>query len=381
MGTQHNNFPVPCRDALLSLQPYPAGKPIEEVQREYGLETVIKMASNENPLGPSPKAMEAVRQALAESNRYPDGNAYLLRTALSKKFNVTLDHLIIGNGSDELVLFIALTYLGPQDQIIVSDKAFIRYEMAAQVMGTQCVHVPMKDFRHDLDGMAQAVGPQTRAIFFSNPNNPVGTMVNRMAVERLLDAVPPRVVIIIDEAYREYVDHPDYPDALTYLKTHPNVIVLRTFSKAHGLAGLRIGYGIAHPQIIRDINRVRPPFNVNRLAQAAALAALEDEEHVQRTVRMNTEQKAYLEQELTRLKIAFIPSSTNFILIDAGFDSLKVSQYLLTQGIIVRPMAGFRMPTHLRVTIGTPEENRAFIQAFERTLAQLRGPATKTNRS
>lgn len=381
MATHHHDSPIPCRQALQTLQPYPAGKPIEEVQRKYGLETVIKMASNENPLGPSPKAIDAVRQALTESNRYPDANGYLLRTALSKKFNIPLEHLIIGNGSDELVLFIALTYLGPQDQIIVSDKAFIRYEMAAQVMAAQCIHVPMKDFRHDLDGMVQAVGPETRAIFFSNPNNPVGTMVGRKAVERLLDAVSPRVLIIIDEAYREYVDHPDYPDALTYLRTHPNVLILRTFSKVHGLAGLRIGYGIAHPQIIHDINRVRPPFNVNRLAQIAALAALEDEEHVQRTVRMNAEQKAYLQQELTRLNIGFVPSSTNFLLIDARLDSLQISQHLLSQGIIVRPMAGFGMPTHLRVTIGTPEENRAFVQAFERTLVKLRGTATKNIQS
>lgn len=379
MTSQHHDFPISCRRTLQNLQPYPAGKPIEEVQREYGLEAVIKMASNENPIGPSPKAIDAVRRVLTESNRYPDANGYALRVALSKKLNVTLENLIIGNGSDELVLFIALTYLGPQDQIIVSDKAFIRYEMAAQVMETQSIHVPMKDFRHDLDGMAQAVGPKTRAIFFSNPNNPVGTMVGRNAVERLLRAVPPHILIIIDEAYHEYVDHPDYPDALTYLGTYPNIVILRTFSKVHGLAGLRIGYGIADPQIIHDINRVRPPFNVNRLAQAAALAALEDEEHVQRTVRMNAEQKRYLEQELKRLNITFIPSSTNFLLVDAGFDSMAVSQHLLRQGIIVRPMAGFGMPTHFRVTIGTPEENRAFIHAFERALAALCGRATESN--
>jgi histidinol-phosphate aminotransferase len=379
MATQHNDSPIPCRQALQTLQPYPAGKPIEEVQREYGLETVIKMASNENPLGPSPKAMDAVRLALTEVNRYPDANGYLLRVALSKKLNIPLEHLIIGNGSDELVLFIALTYLGPKDRIIVSDKAFIRYEMAAHVMEAQCMHVPMKDFHHDLEGMTKAVGPETRAIFFSNPNNPVGTMVERKAVEKLLDAVPPRVLIIIDEAYREYVDHPDYPDALTYLETHPNVIVLRTFSKVHGLAGLRVGYGIAHPQIIHDINRVRPPFNVNRLAQVAALAALEDEEHVQRTVQMNADQKEYLQRELTRLKIGFVPSSTNFLLIDTALDSLQVSQHLLRQGIIIRPLAGFGMPTHIRVTIGTPEQNRVFVQAFERILAKLRGLGTKGN--
>jgi histidinol-phosphate aminotransferase len=377
MTSQHQNLSIRCRQTLQSLQPYPAGKPIEEVQREYGLATVIKMASNENPIGPSPRAMEAIRRALSESNRYPDANGYSLRVALSTKIKLPLEQLIIGNGSDELVLLIALTYLGPEDQIVISDKAFIRYQMAAQVMGAQRVHVPMKDFRHDLEAMAKAVSSQTRAIFFSNPNNPVGTMVGRKAVEQLLERVPQRVLIVIDEAYREYVDHPDYPDGVTYLKAHPNVIVLRTFSKVYGLAGLRIGYGIAHPQIIQDINRVRPPFNVNGLAQAAALAALEDEEHVARTVRMNAEQKAYLEQELIRLKIAFVPSSTNFILIDTGLNSSEVSQHLLRQGIIVRPMTGFGMPTHVRVTIGTPEENSAFVQGFEKALATMRGQATE----
>jgi histidinol-phosphate aminotransferase len=362
---------ITFRQAIALLKPYPPGKPIEEVQREYALKRIIKLASNENPLGPSPKALAAMRRALRAVNRYPDGNAYLLRKALSERLKLPEDYFIFGNGSDELVLLVGLSFLEPQHNIIVSDKAFIRYEMAAQVAGAQTRHIPMKQWRHDTLAMSRAVDANTKAIFFSSPNNPVGCMVTRSELDALLDAVPTRVLIVIDEAYREYVSHPDYPDTLSYLKNHSNILILRTFSKAYGLAGLRIGYGIAHPSLLDPINRVRPPFNVNLPAQAAAVAALDDLEHVRASVELNETGKQYLYRELDRLCTSYVPSYANFVLLDCRFPADRVFELLLRQGIIVRPMTGFGLPTHLRVTVGKLAENRAFIRALKRVITQL----------
>jgi histidinol-phosphate aminotransferase len=363
---------IAFRQNLVSLKPYPPGKPIEEVQREYGLTRIMKLASNENPLGPSPKALAAMRRALRQVNRYPDGNVYLLRKALNERLNLPDEHFIFGCGSDDLVLLIGLTFLEPQDNIIVSDNAFIRYEMAAQVAGAQTKRVPMKDWRHDTVAMSRSVDAQTKAIFFASPNNPVGCMVTRSELEALLLAVPERVLIVIDEAYREYVQHPDYPDPLAYLQKHPNVLILRTFSKAYGLAGLRIGYGIGHPWVLDKINRIRPPFNVNLVAQAAAVAALDDHEHVRKSVALNESGRDYLHRELERLGMFCVPGYANFVLLDCGFPSDKVFEQLLRHGVIVRPMAGFGLATFLRVTIGKPAENRAFLRAFKKVLREMK---------
>jgi len=357
-----------CRPHLKALAPYPPGRPIEDVRREYGLEKVIKMASNENPLGPSPKAVEALRRCAREVNFYPDGNAYYLRRALSRKLGVAPDHLMFGNGSDELVVWLALTYLSPRDSVIVSEHSFIRYRMAAQLIGARWKTIPLAGWSHDLDAMARAVTPSTRMIFLANPENPVGTIVGRREFERFLASVPPSVLIILDQAYFEYVRHKDYFDGIDYIAGHPNLVVLRTFSKAYGLAGLRIGYGIAHPDVVADVNRVRPPFNVNRPAQEAAIAALEDSGFLRRAIETNEAGRRYLYGEFEKLGLEYVPSHTNFVLVRvgrAGRDGAWFAREMMKRGVIVRPMGGYGLPDHIRVTIGRAGDNRTFVKVLK----------------
>ncbi len=362
----------PTRTSLLkhleSLAPYPPGKPIEEVQREYGLKEVVKLASNENPLGPSPKGLKALQKAAGEVNLYPDGGGYYLKQAIAKKLGVTPEEIVLGNGSDEITLFLALCYLEPGTNIVTSDLAFVRYRMAAQIKNASTTLVPMKKFGHDIAGIIQAVNRRTRLVFLDNPCNPTGAMISERQFVRLLKAVPANVPVIADEAYYEYAkDDPAYPDTLTLRKRFPNLIVTRTFSKAYGLAGLRIGYGIARPEIVRDLDRVRPPFNTNRVAQAAAAAALGDAAHLRQSVSTNEKGKRYLVPALEKLGVRCLPTWGNFILVDVkatGWEGAALNQELLKRGVIVRPMGGYGLTHHLRVSIGTPAENRRLIAAL-----------------
>jgi len=362
---------IRCRPHLLALAPYAPGRPIEEVQREYGLKRVIKLASNENPLGPSPKALAAIGRHAREVHLYPDGNVFYLREALSRCLNVRPEQLMFGNGSDELIIWLALTYLSPRDSIIISQYSFVRYQMAAQLIGARWKTIPLIGWRHDVRAMAEAVSRRTRMIFLANPENPVGTMVGRKEFERFLKAIPRRVMIVLDQAYFEYVRAKDYFNGIDYLKRYPNLVVLRTFSKIYGLAGLRIGYGVAHPQIVSDVDRVRPPFNVNRLAQEAAIAALEDVEFVRKSIESNEAGRRYLYGEFERLGLEYIPSQTNFVLVRAGrerLDGNAVAQAMMRHGVIVRPMACFGLRDYVRITIGRPEENRLAIRVLRQCL-------------
>lgn len=366
---------IACRSHLRSLAPYPPGRPIEEVQREFGLKRVIKLASNENPLGPSPKALAAIRRHAREVSLYPDGNVYYLRQALSHHLCVRPEQLVFGNGSDEVVIWLALTYLSPRETIIVSKHSFIRYQMAAQLVGARWKTIPMADWHHDLRAMARAVSSRTRMILLANPENPVGTMVRRKDFERFLRSVPRRVLIVLDQAYFEYVQDADYFDGIDYLDRHPNLVVLRTFSKAYGLAGLRIGYGVADPQIVTDVNRVRPPFNVNRLAQEAATAALDDVDFLRRSVEVNEAGRRYLYGEFERLGLDYVPSQTNFVLVRVGSngsDGTAIAGEMMRHGVIVRPMAGYGLPDYVRVTIGRPRDNASAVRILKKVLQRAR---------
>lgn len=363
---------TPLQSHLKELAAYPPGKPIEEVQREYGLDEVVKLASNENPLGPSPRALKAMAATQHEMNLYPDGGGYYLRQALAERLGVTPEEIVLGNGSDEITLFLALCYLGKGRSIVTSDLAFVRYRMAAQLTGARSILVPMKRFAHDTRALAAAVNRTTKILFVDNPCNPTGTMIGRTNLARLLREVPRRVLVVVDEAYYEYArEDPNYPDTLALRKKHPNLIVTRTFSKAYGLAGLRIGYGIAPAEVVRDLDRVRPPFNTNRMAQAAAAAALGDAAHLRRVVATNEQGKAYLAKEFSELGLRCVPTWGNFFLVDFGKrrrQGGEVYEALLRKGVIARPMAGYGLGGHLRITIGKPSENRKLIRALKSIL-------------
>jgi histidinol-phosphate aminotransferase len=340
------------------------GKPIEELERELGIARAVKLASNENPIGPSPKALAVLSGAAVALNRYPDGGAHRLRTALAERWKLTIDHVILGNGSDEILGMLARAFLSPRDEAVMADQTFVIYKMEVTAAHGVPVIVPLQDYRHDLSAMAAAVTPKTRLLFVCNPNNPTGTMVDAAAVDRLMACVPDGVVVVFDEAYYEYVQHRSFPDTLRFVKQGRHTIILRTFSKIYGLAGLRIGYGLTTPDIAGYLNRVRPPFNANSLAQRAALAALQDEEHVAQSRSLNQSEMAVLREGLTTLGLRPVPSEANFLYFDAGRDGRQVFERLLGQGVIVRHIDG-RM---LRVTIGLPEENRRFLQALEQVL-------------
>ncbi|MEW6448113.1 MAG: histidinol-phosphate transaminase [Bacillota bacterium] len=359
---------VKVRGCLETLAVYQPGKPIEEVKRELGLEDIIKLASNENPLGPSPKAVAAVTQAAAGVHFYPDGSAYRLREALAARLGLSSDAIIVGNGSNEIVQMLSLALLDPGDEVLMPVPTFPRYEPLARLMGAVPVEVPLNGYRMDIEAMAARLSPKTKMVYLCNPNNPTGTIVTREEVDWFLERVGPETLVVLDEAYYEYVTHPDYPDGIDYLRGGYNVAVLRTFSKMYGLAGLRIGYGAGHPSLIAELNRVREPFNVNALAQEAALAALADEEFVSVTRRVNEEGKKYLYQAFTARGISYVPTEANFIFFDAGREEGYVFRRMLEQGVIIR--GGFGYPTHLRVTIGTAAQNARFITALSKVLAE-----------
>lgn len=351
-----------------ALSVYEAGKPVEELAREQGIADAVKLASNENPLGPSPKALEAAQAVLREAHRYPDAAAYRLRERLAALHGVQMDEVIQGNGSNELIELLVRTFSTSADHIVFAEPAFIVYRLACLAHGTPFTAVPLREQTHDLEAMARAVTPKTRLLLVANPNNPTGTYVGRRAVERLLKEVPPEVIVVMDEAYLQYTDAPDYPDCLELRALRERLVVLRTFSKIYGLAGLRVGYAIGPKAVIGYMNRVRAPFNVGRVAQAAALAALEDREHIERSQRMNREERARLSAALGELPgVTVVPSQANFVFIDVGRLARDVYAQLLKKGVIVRPFGG--LPTSLRVTVGTPEQNDRFLKALGEVIA------------
>ena len=353
---------------LRGLALYEPGKPIEETARESGLrpEQIIKLASNENPLGPSPHAVAAMQQALHHANFYPDGGGFYLRDALAQKLGLARENIILGNGSNEIIEFIGHAFLRSGVEMVTSGNAFIAYKLIAALFAATTVEVPDREFRFDLDAVLAAITPRTRLVFIANPNNPTGTLVRQEALEDFMARVPNEVVVVFDEAYFEYLDDP--PDTLRFVRQGRNVIVLRTFSKIHGLANLRLGYGVAHPELIKVLQKTREPFNINGLAQAGALAGLADSEHQARTKQTTDEGRKYLEAEFAALALPFVPSVANFILVKVG-DGHAIFQALLQKGVIVRALKGYKLPECVRISVGTMEQNRKCIAALREVLA------------
>jgi len=354
---------------VASLTPYVPGKPIEEVERELGISGVAKLASNENALGPSPMALAAAREAAAKVHLYPDGSAYLLRHALAARLGVAFEEVFVGNGSNELIELMVRTFVCEGEEVLTSAHSFVAYRLAAQAHGRTFVEAPMKArFHYDLDGIRARITPHTKIIFLANPDNPTGTWFTESELVPFLEQVPARTLVVMDEAYQEFVDAPGYPRTLELRRRFTNLVVLRTFSKIYGLAGLRIGYALASSAIADLMNRVRQPFNCNNLALAAATAALDDHEFVAKSYALNRSGMEQLLAGLKRLGFSHIPSHGNFITFKAG-DAAALNQRLLKLGVIVRPLAGYEMPEWLRVTIGTEAENQRFIDALEQSLA------------
>ena len=354
---------------VAALTPYEPGKPIEEVQRELGIGEPIKLASNENPIGPSPRAVEAVKAALGELNRYPDGGSYELRHKIAAHHRVSPDQLFMGSGSCEIINLLVYLFLRPGLNAVIAEHSFVIYQLAISASGGRAKTVPLRGYTFDLDAMADAIDGDTRMVLLGNPNNPTGTIYRRDAWKRFLSRVPESVVVVADEAYFEFVRDPEYPDSLTDHDGKRLIVTLRTFSKIFGLAGLRVGYAVARPDIIRMLNNVRQPFNVTSLGQVAVLAAMDDTAHVQRTLEVNATGMDYLEREFSRLKLDFVPSQANFILTDVG-DARGVYERLLRLGVIVRPMNGYGLPRHVRISVGLPEENRRLIAALGEVLGR-----------
>lgn len=354
------------------LHPYQPGKPISELAREFGLNEadIVKLASNENPLGPSPKTLAAIQNALPELTLYPDGAGFDLKAALSKKYNVTQSQITLGNGSSDIIDFVLRAFATAGDHVVVSQHAFAIYKIQAQIIGLGCTEVPALNYGHDLDAMAKAITDKTKVAFITNPNNPTGTWISQAQLEDFMEKVPANVLVFLDEAYCEYVQEADYPDGVALLAKYANLVVARTFSKAYGLAALRVGFGISSPEIADILNRVRPPFNVNSLALVAAEAALADEEYVAKSIVTNSEGLAQLEKAFNQLDVEFISSVANFIAfkIPSTHVATEVFQQLLAKGVIVRPIAGYEMPQHLRVSVGTTAENQTFIDALSAIL-------------
>ena len=350
---------------IASLVPYVPGKPIDELERELGIPRAIKLASNENPLGSSPKAVAVLAETAAALHRYPDGGAHRLRAALADRYKLTPEHVILGNGSDEILGLLARAFLSPGDEAVMADQTFVIYKMEVTAAHGKPVIVPLTQWQHDLAAMTEAITDRTRLVFVCNPNNPTGTMVTASYVNAFMRRVPDDVIVIFDEAYYEYVQDQHFPDSLDWVTQRRNAVVLRTFSKIYGLAGLRVGYGLTTPEIAGYLNRVRPPFNVNTMAQRAALAALTDDEHVARSRALNAAEMATVRAGLVALGFQPVPSQANFLLFDVGRDGRAVFEALLRQGVIVRHIEG-RL---LRVTIGLPEENRYFLDALKQVLS------------
>jgi histidinol-phosphate aminotransferase len=356
------------------IAPYVPGKPVEELAREYGLaeKDIVKLASNENPRGPSPRVREAIADAAAGISRYPDGNGFALKTALAARFRLEREQVVLGNGSNDILELATQAFLRPGDEAIYSKHAFAVYPIATQARGAIGIAVPARELGHDLDAMRAAITPRTRVIFVANPNNPTGTWLSEDALKAFVGAVPRDVLIVLDEAYNEYLPATHRSDTASWIASHPNLVISRTFSKAYGLAGLRVGYGLMNVAIADMLNRVRQPFNVNSVAQAAALAALADTAYVEESARLNLAGLEQLTLGLDAMGIGYVPSHGNFLLIHVG-DAATVYDKLLRKGIIVRPVANYGLPEHLRVTVGLEEENRRFLSAL-REAVDKHGP-------
>ena len=360
-------------DYIRGLPAYVPGKPVEEVEQDLKIHDV-KLASNENPLGPSPKAMEAARPALGEANWYPDGGSKHLRQVLADRFAVRLEEVFVGLGSSEIIDLASRVLLRPGLDGITSEGSFTLFAIAIRASGARVIHTPMKNFTFDLDAIAAAVTPQTRVIYIANPNNPTGTAFGASEFKTFLTKVPGDVLVVLDEAYREYAAGTDLPDALKLFRQYNNILTLRTFSKVYGLAGLRIGYGIGHPTLVAEMNKLRTPFNVTNVGQSAALAALDDTEHVRRSVEMNRQERRRLNDELQKIGLSPVPSETNFLFIPMGPHAKSLCDELLLEGVIVRPLGWMGFPEAIRISVGSPAENTKLLRAMACAL-ERRKPA------
>ena len=361
-----------------ALSPYQPGKPLDELKREYGISEAIKLASNENPLGPSPKAIAAIQKELSELSRYPDGNAFNLKSALAKKHDVAIKQITIGNGSNDILEILTRAFVTPEHEVVFSQHAFAVYPIVTQAVGAKAVVVPAKNWGHDLDAMQKAISDKTRVVFIANPNNPTGTWLTKKELSDFLGAVPETVLVVLDEAYFEFaydngenqnpLAEKEYPNGIEWLQTFSNLVVTRTFSKAYGLAGLRVGYSVSHPQVADVLNRVRQPFNVNSLALLAAEVALDDQDYLLQGIKNNATGMTQLVSAFDEMQLGYIPSVGNFVCVNVGENAMSVYDRLLYEGVIVRPVANYEMPEYLRVTVGTHDENVRFINALKKVL-------------
>ncbi len=370
MSIEENPFLRLTAPGVPGLQPYVPGKPISELERELGIRDSVKLASNENPLGAGPKAREAALAALSELGRYPDGGGFALRRALGDHHGVSPARITLGNGSNDVLDLVARAFLRPGVESVFSEHAFAIYAISTQAAGATPRMARAADYGHDLAAMRELVNERTRVVWIANPNNPTGTWLSAAALREFLGALPDTCIAVVDEAYIEYVQEPDYPDASHWVDRLPNLVVTRTFSKVHGLAALRVGYGISDARVAEILNRLRQPFNVNAPAQAAALAALGDDEHIRASVQLNTAGMRQLVAGCERLGLDFIPSVGNFLAIDVGRGAAAVNDALLREGVIVRPVANYGLANHLRVSVGLETENARFLAALERVLAR-----------
>lgn len=368
------DFLAQALPGVQQLAPYVPGKPADELARELGLplDSIVKLASNENPLGPSPKVIAAISQAVPELTRYPDGNGFVLKQALAQKFAVEPAQVTLGNGSNDILELVAKAWLAPGLNAVFSQHAFAVYPIATMAVGAECREIPANNYGHDLPAILAAIDANTRVVFIANPNNPTGTWFDQQALADFLAQVPEHVIVVLDEAYIEYAEPGELPDGMDFLANHANLIVSRTFSKAYGLAALRIGYAISSPMIADVLNRIRQPFNVNSLGLVAAVAALEDEEYLQASRASNKQGLQQLSTAFDALGLSYIESRGNFIAVDFARDAAPINQALLEQGVIVRPVAGYAMPTFLRVSVGTEQENARFIEVLEQVLADAK---------
>ena len=369
MNYADNDFLALAAPWVAELTPYVPGKPISELERELGIRNAVKLASNENPLGPGPKALAAMAALANELGRYPDGGGFELRRALAEFHGTSPAAITLGNGSNDVLDLIARNFLQPGVESVYSEFAFAVYPIAIQAVGAIARVAPARNYGHDLNAMLALITEQTRVVWIANPNNPTGTWLAAAPLRSFLGAVPKSCLVVIDEAYTEYVNEPDFPDTTHWLETFPNLIVTRTFAKAHGLAALRVGYGISDPRLAELLNRVRQPFNVNALAQAAATAAINDREHVRATVELNRAGMQQLTTGLTALGLEFIPSVGNFVTVDCKRPVAAINEALLQRGIIVRPLANYGLPNHLRISIGLEAENARFLSALAEVCA------------
>jgi len=357
-------------DYILKIKPYVAGKPIEEVQREYGIDNSIKLASNENPLGPSPLAVAAIHQVLVNLHRYPDAGGYELTRAIAEKYNLDRGNIVLGNGSDDIIGLLATVFLNPADEVILPQPSFLFYEISLRSSGARPIWVPLKSYKTDLAGIIQKISSKTRMIFLNVPHNPTGAIILKRDFEDFISEIPPQIVIVLDEAYIEFVSNSNCVNSFDFLKTDKPIVGMRTFSKAFGLAGLRVGYGVMPPALAELLHRVRQPFNVNTLAQAAATAALNDAEFLKRTVNLVHDELEFIYAALDRLEMPYIRSQANFLMIEIGDGQTadEVFEKLLMQGVIVRSMSAYGYPQHIRINIGKHEENIRFLEAFEKVI-------------